>query len=277
MRRLDTARSKLKQENIARQSAKWNDSSQTRKDLPETIRRLIQLLQRFKHSFGLTSEKSQLDSLQQSTVTNGSPSPTRELEKGSRKSFGYNHADQITTVTNNFIPPDTFVGGVPFNYYEVTTTTYDNQGRVATVSHPDWTSTSNEYYEKKNAFFRGLFGLKKEGRIARVVTTTAKIGSKVVKVLELAFVPIDFKDGSTFSREVYQSSATIQIVSGLTQVVLPLGPADATATWDMSQREVAEGNEGWGPLFETFLNPTSPRWLPFQIGRGFINGVQGQE
>ena len=30
---------------------------------------------------------------------------------------------------------------------EVTTTSYDNLGRVATVVHPDWTTTRNEYHD----------------------------------------------------------------------------------------------------------------------------------
>jgi len=68
---------------------------------------------------------------------------------------------------------------------------------------------------------------------------------KVVKVVGIAATPIFFTEGQAYAADVYDAGPMMQTASGAAQALLPLGPADSTATWDMTQAEVASGNTGW--------------------------------
>ena len=129
---------------------------------------------------------------------------------------------------------------------------------------------------EKARMFKNVWGAAKQGRALGYVRSAGKFAGKIFKVAGVVMIPSQYAQGSDYVSDVYSTDNSFaKGVGGVGQAALPLGPADATATWDMPQSEVARGNQGWGPLGETFLNPASPRWLPTQIGRGIYESLVG--
>lgn len=131
----------------------------------------------------------------------------------------------------------------------------------------------------KANMFRQVWGHAKGGKALQYLGNAAKVGGKVFKVAGIAMIPSQYAQGAEYASDVYGAGGTMQDVSGTAQAVLPFGPSEATATWDMRQSQIAKegarmnknlapmSGERWGLAAERVLNPASPRWIPTQAVR----------
>ena len=141
----------------------------------------------------------------------------------------------------------------------------------AGLNYKDYQDMSSS---QKHDMFKSILGNKNAGRAFKVV----KAGGKVVKVVAIVAAPSIYADGSSYAQDVYGANSFVSGMSGVSQVVLPMGPADATGTWDQSEAQIREGDSGAAAMFDTILNPTSPRWLPHRIfGKMFNYGPFSEE
>ncbi len=131
---------------------------------------------------------------------------------------------------------------------------------------------SNMTKQKKGELIASVFEAKAAGKKLKFMGKAGQVGGKVVKIAGIAMIPSQYAKGKDHFEDRYGDIPVVPEISGAAQAALPIGPADGSATWDMSHEElIATKKPGFGLLFESLVNPTSPRWVPWMVYKKILH------